>query len=55
MTSARLAIIALVLVSMTVFAERTKLKPGFNAFSPDQDIELGREAAKDADANCHRE
>jgi len=49
MTSARLAMIALILVSMTVLAERTKLKPGFNAFSPEQDIELGREAAKDAE------
>jgi beta-barrel assembly-enhancing protease len=49
MTSARLAFIALVFVSMTVLAERTRLKPGFNAFSPEQDIELGREAAKDAE------
>jgi predicted Zn-dependent protease len=49
MTSARLAIVALILLSMTVLAERTKLKPGYNAFSVDQDVELGREAAKDAE------
>jgi predicted Zn-dependent protease len=34
---------------MTVVAERTKLKPGFNSFSIQQDIDLGREAAKDAE------
>lgn len=34
--------------SMTMDA-RTKVKPGFNLFSPQQDVELGREAAQQAD------
>ena len=53
MTRARLFIVALVLFNMTLFAERTRLKPAsgvFNQmFSVEQDIELGREAAKDAE------
>ena len=28
---------------------RTKLKPGINLFSPQQDIEMGQEASKQAD------
>ena len=28
---------------------RTRLKPGWNLFSPDQDVEMGRQAAKDAE------
>jgi len=45
----RFFIIALILVTMTVRAERTRLKPGFNTFSPAQDIELGKQAAQDAE------
>ncbi len=30
-------------------ADRTRLKPGMNAFSPQQDIELGRKAAGEAE------
>src|SRR5262249_16369745 len=41
----RLIIIALILVTVTVRAERTKLKPGFNAFSPAQDIDMGKQSA----------
>jgi Zn-dependent protease with chaperone function len=31
------------------FAQRTVLKPGINLFSPEQDVELGREVSKDAE------
>src|SRR5580692_2355062 len=31
------------------FADRTRLKPGSNRFTPQQDIELGRKAAQDAE------
>jgi predicted Zn-dependent protease len=53
MTRSRLFVVALVLFSTTLFAERTRLKPAtgvFNQmFSVEQDIEMGREAAKDAE------
>jgi hypothetical protein len=49
MMRTRIGIFAFVLFTMTVFAERTKLKPGYNNFSIEQDVELGREAAKDAE------
>ena len=49
MTRSRLAMIALILFSTTVLAERTRLRPGTNRFSPQEDIEIGREAAKDAE------
>src|SRR5215467_4981195 len=29
---------------------RTKLKPGFNLFSPQQDVELGREVSRQAES-----
>ena len=41
----RLIIIALILLTVTVRAERTRLKPGFNAFSPAQDIDMGKQSA----------
>jgi hypothetical protein len=31
------------------FSQRTPLKPGFNLFSPQQDVELGRQVAEDAE------
>src|SRR5262249_6306603 len=45
----RIGMFALIIFTMTLFAERTRLKPGFNSFSVEQDVELGREAAKDAE------
>jgi len=44
-------ILALVLaLSISVHADsRTQLKPGWNLFSPDQDVEMGRQVAKDAE------
>jgi Zn-dependent protease with chaperone function len=38
----------LFLCSSPTFADRTRLKPGINSFSPQQDIELGRHAAGEA-------
>jgi len=45
----RLTLIALIALSITVLAERTKLKPGFNSFSPAQDVEMGKEVAQQAE------
>jgi Zn-dependent protease with chaperone function len=44
----RLILVALILLTMTVLAERTKLKPATNV-DPQKDIILGRDAAKDAE------
>src|SRR5215468_2710951 len=49
MNKAKLIPLLLVVFSMTLFAQRTKLRPGTNIFSPQQDIDLGREVAKDAE------
>src|SRR5262245_13364129 len=49
MSKARLIPLFLIVFSMTVVAQRTKLKPGRNIFSPQQDVDLGQEAAKDAE------
>lgn len=45
---ALVAALALVLVP-ALQAERTHLKPGFNLFSPDQDVQLGRKASRDVE------
>jgi peptidase M48-like protein len=45
----RLTVVALIVLSMTILAERTRLKPGFNTFSPAQDIEMGKQVAQDAE------
>jgi beta-barrel assembly-enhancing protease len=45
---AKLAAIAIAIILLTVpnaLADRTKLKPGINSFSPQQDIEMGRKLA----------
>jgi Zn-dependent protease with chaperone function len=49
MIRTRLLLILLAVFSLTILAERTKLAPGRNVFSPQQDVELGRDAAKDAE------
>ncbi|HYR88379.1 MAG TPA: M48 family metallopeptidase [Terriglobia bacterium] len=50
MISIRIAIVALLLVAAPYFlAERTRLRPGFNLFSAQQDVEIGREVSKDAE------
>ena len=46
-------ILGLILViALTAYAadQRTKLKPGWNLFSPQQDIEMGREVSKQAES-----
>lgn len=35
--------------SPAAFAERTKLKPGFNMYSPQQDVEIGRQVSAQAE------
>jgi len=42
-------LIALLAAAPFAFAERTKLKPGWNLFSPQQDIEVGQKVAQDAE------
>ncbi|MBI4483646.1 MAG: M48 family metalloprotease [Acidobacteria bacterium] len=47
---ARAMAVALFLVlAPAAQAERTKLKPGWNLFSPAQDVEMGREVSKEAE------
>jgi Peptidase family M48 len=45
----RLILVALILGTLTVQAERTRLKPGFNTYSPAQDIEVGKQVAQEAE------
>jgi predicted Zn-dependent protease len=40
---------ALLTIAPFILAQRTRLKPGFNLFSPDQDVEIGRQVSKDAE------
>jgi beta-barrel assembly-enhancing protease len=42
-------LVALLAVATGARADRTKLKPGMNSFSPQQDIQLGQKAAQDAE------
>ena len=42
-------IAAALLIAPAAQADRTKLKPGWNLFSPQQDIELGSKVSKDAE------
>jgi Zn-dependent protease with chaperone function len=43
-----IATLILILATAT-FAQRTRLKPGFNLFSPQQDVELGQKVSQDAE------
>lgn len=49
----RPAVTLLVVLALAVAppaqAERTRLKPGWNVFSPQQDVEIGRQVAQDAE------
>lgn len=47
----RAASLALLVVALAPFAfgQRTRLKPGMNFFSPQQDVELGRQVSQDAE------
>ena len=40
---------ALLLIAPAFHAQRTRLKPGFNLFSANQDVEIGRKVSKDAE------
>ena len=37
------------LMTVSAYADRTQLKPGFNLFSPEQDVEMGRQVAQEAE------
>jgi beta-barrel assembly-enhancing protease len=45
----RLAVFGLIVLSLTVLGQRTKLKPGFNNYSPADDIKLGQQVAQQAE------
>src|SRR5262245_50588460 len=49
MIKARLIPVLILVFTVTLFAQRTKLQHGRNLYSPQQDVELGREVAKDAE------
>ncbi|PYS17932.1 MAG: hypothetical protein DMG11_34135, partial [Acidobacteria bacterium] len=49
MNRTRFVVLSLFVFSATLLAERTRLRPGRNVFSPQQDIEMGKEVAKDAE------
>ncbi len=52
MTSFRIALVTLSLLAAPYFlAEHTRLRPGFNVFSAQQDVEIGKEVWKDAERN----
>jgi len=47
------ALVVLALISALVpplYADRTQLKPGWNLFSPQQDVEMGRQVAQEAES-----
>jgi predicted Zn-dependent protease len=45
----RLVLIALIMLSLTALGQRTQLKPGFNSYSPAEDVKLGQQVAQDAE------
>src|SRR5262245_11565271 len=45
-----LAVILAFTLAVPAFADRTQLKPGFNLFSPAQDVEMGRQVSREAEA-----
>src|SRR5687768_10889109 len=49
MLKTRLIPILLICFSLTLLAERTRLRPGRNIYSPQQDIELGKQVSADAE------
>jgi predicted Zn-dependent protease len=49
MNKTRLVPVLLIVFSVTLFAQRTTLRPGRNIYSPQQDVELGRQVAQDAE------
>jgi predicted Zn-dependent protease len=47
---ATVVVLVLMVASGGLLAERTKLNPGWNLFSPRQDIEIGRQVSKEAES-----
>ena len=50
---ALVAAVTLLLSSMAWADDRTKINPGWNMFSPQQDVELGQQASVDAERQLH--
>ncbi len=50
-SAASAAVVGALVVALAPFslAERTRLKPGWNVFSPQQDVEIGKEVSKQAE------
>ena len=44
-----LTIALMCIFAVSAYADRTQLKPGFNLFSPQQDVEMGRQVAQEAE------
>jgi predicted Zn-dependent protease len=49
MVKTRLISLWVILFAVTLYAQRTTLRPGRNIYSPEQDVELGRQVAKEAE------
>lgn len=49
----RLTMVALLVLSLTVLGQRTKLKPGFNTFSPQDDVTMGQKVAQQAEKEMY--
>jgi predicted Zn-dependent protease len=49
MIKMRLIPILLIVFGLTLIAQRTRLKPGRNVYTPEQDVEVGKETAKEAE------
>ena len=49
MTVAMSVILLALVLAPAGFAERTKVKPGWNVFTPQQDVEIGQETSKQAE------
>jgi len=51
--AASVALAAALVMAPVAQADRTKLKPGWNLYSPQQDVELGKGAATEAEKQLH--
>ena len=48
-----LALTIAVMLSAAVAEAQTRIKPGFNLFSPDQDVQIGQQSAEQAEQQLH--
>src|SRR5437879_9992996 len=45
-----LTVLLILILTVPILADRTALKPGWNLFSPKQDVEMGQQVSKEAEA-----